>query len=150
MNNHEWDISFLQIAKQISKYSKDPSTQCGAIIVKNKIIISSGYNGLPRHIEDRTERYENRDEKYKLIVHAEENAIFNAVRNSINILNTSIYVYGLPVCSNCAKSIIQSGITSVYYPFFKDVKEKWKESEKLTIQLFNEADINLNIIETTI
>ena len=76
MNSTKWDDRFLVLAKLIGSWSKDPSTQVGAVIVDNKNrIVSVGYNGFPRGVEDSEKRLCNRQEKYDIIVHAEVNAI---------------------------------------------------------------------------
>lgn len=109
----KWDRRFLQLAKFISSWSKDPSTKVGAIIVdENNIVIGLGYNGFPRNVLDLEEHYLDRDFKYKLIVHAEINAILNSTK-SINDKYSTIYIWPLFSCNECAKFIIQSGIKRV-------------------------------------
>ena len=90
------------MAKLISTWSKDPSTQVGTIAVRNRTVIAQGYNGFPRNIND-DERYNNRKIKYKYIVHSEMNAIFNAAENGVSLRDSTIYTVGLPVCHDCAK-----------------------------------------------
>src|SRR5271166_4784420 len=71
----KWDRRYLELAKQVSTWSKDPSSQIGVVLVnweKHKEFI--GYNGFPRGVGDSIERYNNREFKYKLVVHAEVNA----------------------------------------------------------------------------
>jgi len=80
----KWDVRFLELAKQIASWSKDPSTQVGCVVVgPDREIRSTGFNGLPRGIEDTEERLNNREMKYPLICHAEENAIMHAARIGI-------------------------------------------------------------------
>ncbi|MBT7127172.1 MAG: CMP deaminase, partial [Candidatus Thioglobus sp.] len=75
----KWDKRYLGLAAEVSTWSKDPSTQVGAVTVgSKKEVLSQGFNGFPRGIDDSDERYNNRDTKYKLVVHAEMNAIYNA------------------------------------------------------------------------
>jgi len=107
----KWTINYLGLAKHIAEWSKDPSTKCGAIAIgKHMQILSVGFNGFPRKIEDTAERLNDRPTKYSLMVHAEMNCIYNATLNGISLDDATMFVYGLPVCSECAKGIIQSGI----------------------------------------
>jgi len=104
----------MDLAKQISSWSLDPSTKVGAVVVgKNGQIVSQGYNGFPRGVKDSPERLNTREEKYKYVVHAEMNCIYNACRNGASLNDTTLYVYGLPVCSECAKGVVQVGISKL-------------------------------------
>ena len=67
---NKWDARWLEIAGVVSTWSKDPSTKIGAIAVKDKRLVSTGYNGFPRGIQDYDDRWNNREEKYKYVVHA--------------------------------------------------------------------------------
>ena len=72
----KWDKRWIGVAEHIARFSKDPSTQVGAVIVDGmNRLVSIGYNGFPRGVADDDERYNNRKTKLKLIVHAEANAI---------------------------------------------------------------------------
>ena len=78
----KWDRRFLDLAAGMATWSKDMSTQVGAIIVdRDQRIVSSGYNGFPRGVVDSIERYQDRDTKYRMVVHAEINAILFATRD---------------------------------------------------------------------
>jgi len=137
----EWDERFLALAKQISTWSKDPSRQVGAVAIgKNKEILSQGYNGFPRGIADSFTRYHDREEKYKRIVHAEMNVIYNACHNGVSLQDATLYVYGLPVCHECAKGIIQTGIHKVVMAS-ESVPKNWEDSHKKTQELFSEAGV---------
>lgn len=105
----KWHRRYLNIAKEVSSWSKDPSTKVGAVIVSpDNDIISTGYNGFPKGIND--VGYDDRDLKYKKIVHAEINAI---IRSKRNLDGCTLYVYPIQCCSNCAAAIIQSGIKKI-------------------------------------
>lgn len=141
-----WDKRYLKIAEEISKWSKDPSTKVGAVIVGDKQqILSQGYNGFPRDFKDSLERLENRETKYKYTIHAEANAIYNALYNGTSVVDSTIYVHGLPVCIECAKAIIQSGIKRVVYDSLP--KENWKQSNEDALNLFKEANIEVKYIK---
>ena len=107
--SNKWDIRFLEMAKLVASWSKDPSTQVGAIAVRNRTVIAQGYNGFPRGISDEPYRYEHKQLKYKMIVHAEMNLIYNAADNGVSLKDSTVYVVGLPACGECAKGLIQVG-----------------------------------------
>lgn len=135
----KWDTRYLKLAKEVSTWSKDPSTQIGAVAVGNKgEILSTGYNGFPRHIADLDERYEDRDIKYKYIVHAEANCIYNATYNGVSLRDSTMYVYGLPCCSECGKAIIQVGVKRVVMHGDPN-NDRWRESTERTLGMFKEA-----------
>ena len=121
-----WDEYFMGIAMLAARRSKDPSTQVGACIVSpDNIIISTGYNGMPKGCSDdefpweRSGAAEN-DTKYPFVVHAELNAILNA--NGRDLRGSRLYVALFP-CNECAKAIIQSGVKEVIY-----LSDKYKDS----------------------
>ena len=112
-----WDDYFISVALLSGKRSKDPNTQVGACIVnKNNVIESIGYNGLPKGCSDDEFPWEKEGEmlntKYPFVVHAELNAILNAKGKDLS--GCKIYVALFP-CNECAKAIIQSGISEVVY-----------------------------------
>jgi len=142
----KWDSRYLQLAENVSQWSKDPSTKIGAVIIGEKgQVLSTGYNGFPRHIHDREDRLSNREIKYKYVVHAEMNAIYNAAYNGISLRNSTMYVIGLPCCSECAKGIIQCGLRRVVMKG-DNLNERWKESIGLTVDMFKEAGIEYEFI----
>ena len=113
-----WDEYFMGIAMLAAKRSKDPNTQVGACIVsEDNIIISTGYNGMPKGCSDDEFPWDRKGEneaatKYPYVVHAELNAILNA--NGRDLRGSRIYVALFP-CNECAKAIIQSGVKEVFY-----------------------------------
>ena len=117
-NYISWDEYFMGVAMLAARRSKDPSTQVGCCIVsQDNIIISTGYNGMPKGCSDdefpwaRSGASEDQT-KYPYVVHAELNAILNA--NGRDLRGSRIYVALFP-CNECAKAIIQSGIKEVVY-----------------------------------
>lgn len=137
-----WNTRYINLAKEISTWSKDPSRKIGAVAIgDNGQVLSQGYNGFPRGILDLQERYDDRPTKYKYVVHAEMNCIYNATLNGVSLKGATMYVHGLPVCSECAKGIIQVGIKKVFWNLDSEIPEIWLESLKLTIDLFEEAGI---------
>ena len=110
----EWDSRMLNIAEQVSNWSRDPSTRCGAVITDSLYrIISTGYNGLPQGVPDDESVWGSREEKYEHIIHAEENALIFAQRS---IRNCTLYTYPFPPCSRCASKFIQAGILRIVAP----------------------------------
>ena len=110
-----WDEYFMGVAKLAARRSKDPSTQVGACIVSpENIIISTGYNGMPKGCSDDEFSWDREGEetKYPYVVHAELNAILNA--NGRDLRGSRVYVALFP-CNECAKAIIQSGVKEVVY-----------------------------------
>lgn len=144
---NKWDQRYMQLARDVASWSKDPSRQIGAVIVGDMgQIISQGYNGFPRGINDFKERYEDRETKYKYVVHAEANAIYNAIHNGANTRGATIYVTGLPVCHECAKSIIQVGIKEVVMDTHPSLTT-WKDSGEFAIMMMLEAEVGIRFLE---
>ena len=125
--SNKWDIRFLELAKQVASWSKDPSTQVGAVAVRNRTVIAQGYNGLHRGMKDTHDRLTVRTLKINRIVHAEMNAIYNAAENGVSLKDSTVYVVGLPVCHECAKCLIQVGVKRIVTPQ-QDIPEKWQQS----------------------
>ncbi len=116
-NYLSWDEYFMGIAMLSARRSKDPSTQVGACIVSpENRILSVGYNGMPRCCSDDDFPWERQGEalstKYLFVCHAELNAILNYSGGSLR--GSRIYTTLFP-CNECAKALIQSGITEVIY-----------------------------------
>lgn len=114
-NYLSWDEYFMGVAMLAAGRSKDPNTQVGACIVSpENIIISTGYNGMPKGCSDDEFPWERTGEetKYPFVVHAELNAILNA--NGRDLRGSRLYVALFP-CNECAKAIIQSGVKEVLY-----------------------------------
>ena len=132
----------VDLAKEISTWSKDPSTQVGAVVIgKGGQVMTQGYNGFPRRVRDTEERWANKERKYELVVHAEMNAIYNASLTGVSLKGSTLYVYGLPICNECAKGIIQVGIRKVIATRPKEYNSEWDKSNKLAEKLFSEAEV---------
>ena len=144
------DIKYLNLARHFSTWSKDPSTQVGAVVIgKQGQVLSQGYNGFPRGVDDNAERYDNRVTKYKFVVHAEMNCIYNASYTGASLNGATLYVYGLPVCSECAKGIIQVGIKRIVIPFItsESTPDKWKASANTAHEMFIEARVKYQSLD---
>jgi len=141
----KWNERYMAMAKEVAQWSKDPNTRVGAVAVGDKgQILSQGYNGFPRGILDTSDRLNDRETKYKYVVHAEMNVIYNATYSGVSLDGAKLYVYGLPVCSECAKGIIQVGIKEVYVAQdCIDLRPHWFESFQQTLDMFSEAGISV-------
>jgi dCMP deaminase len=134
---------YLDIAKRVAQESKDPSTKTGSVIISaDGSPVSFGFNGLPRGVKDTAERYNNRDLKYAMIIHAERNSIIFGDRLAMK--GGVIYIYPFMPCSICAGMIIQAGIKRVVAPFSDN--PRWQESFKLSKKMFREAKVKLDIV----
>ncbi|SHE58670.1 dCMP deaminase [Caldanaerobius fijiensis DSM 17918] len=140
----DWDEYFMEIAHVVMKRSTCLRRHVGAVIVKDKRILATGYNGAPSGIAHCSEVGCLRDqmnipsgERHELCrgLHAEQNAIIQAAMSGVSIKGSSIYVTNQP-CSLCAKMIINAGIIRVIY--------KGDYPDEFAIKLLNEAGINVN------
>ena len=137
----KWDIRFLELAKHISGWSKDPSTKVGCVVVgEDREIRSTGFNGFPRGISDDSERLTDRSKKYPLICHAEENAIMHAARIGISLRGSTAFVTW-PPCSRCARSLIQAGVQEIVYPETDGIPERWLEDFNISNGMLLEAGV---------
>ena len=137
---------FLEVAELVSTWSKDPSTKIGAVITdSNRRILSTGYNGFPRGFQDSEDRLNDRETKYRYTIHAEMNAIFNAAFNGVPLEGTTIYIHGLPCCTECAKGMIQAGISRVVMNGDRN-NPRWKESTDFALSLLEEAGIEYEFV----
>jgi dCMP deaminase len=141
--SEKWDRRFLELAKHISQWSKDPSTKCGCVVVgPDREIRATGYNGFPRGVEDTEARLSNREEKYKLVVHAEENALLYAARVGVSLSGCTAYVTW-PPCTRCAVSLIQAGINNVIY-VEGTIPSRWEDDFILSTSILLEAGVRCN------
>ena len=143
ITSDKWMNRFMSLAHEIATWSKDPRTQVGAVIVDSKKrVVGMGYNGFPRGVQDTPARYGNTDptspnSKYKYVVHAEVNAVLNAVRD----LEGATLISTLMPCHECAKVICQSGIKWVYAHRFHS-----SGKDEVALEMFDEAGIGAWIL----
>jgi len=140
LNLDKWDKRFLNIAYEVSSWSKDVGTRVGSVLVQERRIIATGFNGFPAGISDDLERYTNRELKLAYTVHAEVNAILNAAKNGAQTDGAALYVTFSP-CVRCATSIIQAGIQRVVCPTVESAPERWREDFKMGQMVMEEAQI---------
>jgi len=142
MHLSKWDKRFFTLASEVASWSKDPNKQVGAVAISaDKRRISYGYNGFPSAIQDTEQRLSNKEVKNSLSLHAEVNAILNAKEN---LAGWTIYC-SEAICANCALIIIQAGVTKVVMPAIK-ANSTWKDSCERAIIMFNEANVELTLI----
>jgi dCMP deaminase len=136
----KWAVRFFQMAQLVASWSKDPSTQVGAVITEHNRIVSLGFNGYPHGISD-SAITDDRDMKLLKTLHAEENAILFAKRD---LSNCEIWVTHFP-CPNCAAKIIQTGISTVHCPEqSRDFLSRWGDKIKISEDMFQQANVNVD------
>lgn len=142
LTQEKWDRRFLDMAWLVASWSKDPSTQTGAVIVRpNRTVSSVGYNGFPAKLSDDDERYNDRELKYKLIVHCEMNAVLNSPED---VTGYTLYTVPFLSCDRCAVHMVTAGITRVVAPKCPpDKQERWGEVLEHTKKIFAEAGIEV-------
>lgn len=143
------DLYFLRFAYEIAAIkSKDPSTQTGAVIVNPRnIMIAFGYNHLPWEMNDNPEIWNEREQKYKLVIHAEVDAIAVAAENRFSTAGTTLYVPWTP-CALCAEAIIKAGIAELvgHQELVDKIPARWKESTDEALDKLVKAGINCRTV----
>lgn len=143
----KWHKRFLELARHVADWSKDPRTKVGSVIVDSKNrVVSLGYNGFPRGVLDIDERYDDRDVKLKYVCHAERNALDNSPHS---VEGCTLYATYMP-CNECAKSIIQRGIKTVVTvkPELETDPFQWTRFNwEFTIRMFDEADVEVVYVD---
>lgn len=136
------ELKFMAIAETMASMSKDPSTQVGAVAIDDDFnVLSVGYNGFPRGVNDNIpERFE-RPLKYSLTIHAEGNAISQAARKGVILKDSTLLVTSLFPCSNCAGLIIQAGVRRVITTHSDN--ERWLENAAISKSMFEEAGVEV-------
>lgn len=134
----KWDERFLDLAELVAGWSKAPSTRVGAVIVDdNNRVISLGFNGAPRSVDD---TFLDREIKLLRTIHAEANALHFAHRD---VEGCHMYVTH-PPCCHCAGHIIQRGIASVTFPApTREFLDRWLTSYDAAMGMFSEAGIDV-------
>jgi len=143
----DWDSRFLNLAKHISSWSKDPSTKVGSVAVRDRRILATGYNGFPQGIDDTLSRLNNRDEKLLRTVHAEANIVAQAACNAVSLRGSTIYIWPFLPCSSCCTLLIQAGVVRVVVPP-TPIPERWADSFRMSVDLLHEADVRLTQLDS--
>lgn len=145
---NKWDKRFIGLAEHVAQWSKDPSTKVGAVLVRpeSNLVVGIGYNGFARGVEDTDERLNNRDLKYKFVVHAEVNAILMAKEQA---QGAKLYVwpsFSIPcICHDCCKTAIQAGVKEIIglnpSPEYAERAKRWQESIDLAKTMCDESEV---------
>ena len=151
MSLTKWERRFVKEAEEKAKWSKDPNTKIGCVLVMEwrKQIISSGFNGMPEGVNDNIPERNSREngEKYYWYEHAERNAIYKAARVGIKTEGTAAFLsFGMP-CTDCARALIQAGIYRVVckagHPT-GEPNEKWDAAAERSKTMFSEAGVRVH------
>lgn len=146
MSRSSWDMRWMALAELVAQWSKDRSRKAGAVIVDDRnVVLSLGWNGFPRKIDDDVEERHERPVKYLWTEHAERNAIYNAAANGFKCLGSKMYLNWYP-CVPCARAIIQSGISKLVAmePNWDDYQ--WKDDFGVTKEMLSEAEVKVNFL----
>jgi dCMP deaminase len=145
MNQRSWDMRFLDQAKLVASWSKDPSTKVGAVIVdEHNRVVSQGFNGFARGVADSKTRLHTREVKYRLVLHAECNAILFARRPLEGCI---MYSWPMQPCAQCASMLVQVGIQRVVsvHPS-PDRTKRWGADMNLAKEIMKEGGARLLLI----
>lgn len=147
----DWNRRFMDLAEHVSEWSKDRSTKVGAVIVgPDREIVSMGYNGFARGVNDDSDIRHERPLKYFFTVHAEENCLYNTNRTGAKVFGCSIYVSSLPPCARCSSAIAQSGIRTVYCIPLKAntfLEQRWRDEINVGAFILREAGVAIEYME---
>ncbi len=146
-----WHTLWMSMCYLVSMKSKDPSTKVGCVIIgEENNLLSIGYNGPPRGMNDRNPQNFMRPHKYLIFEHGERNAIYNAGRNGTPLLGSTLYITWVP-CSDCARGVIQTGVKSVIihkqgmtaYRMSREGEDihSWEESCDMALSMFDECGV---------
>jgi dCMP deaminase len=139
-SHDSWERYFLNLAAVVASKSKDISVQVGAVLVKDKTIIGTGYNGFPRGCDDKKLARMQRPDKYAWTVHAEENALLHAARYGFSSSSSTLYVTPMYPCSKCTRAMIQAGVKRVVAETVV-MKPTWIKEFEISKQMMKEAGI---------
>lgn len=139
--------SGLRHAYEEAERSLDPSSQIGAVVVRDAFVIGAGCNRFPKWIHNTDERWNDRPTKYALVVHAEVAATISALRHVNRLQDCTLFV-NLPACTGCAKVIIESGIRHVvgHLPLLREADRQgmWQEERDLGLGMLDEAGVTVD------
>ena len=145
----KWDRRFMTLAHHLAGWSIESGRRVGAVVVSpERIVLSTGFNGLPRGVDDTVEERHDpvSGAKYLWSCHAEQNAIYNAAQIGVSLRGSTIYVPWHP-CIECAKAIIQAGVSEVvgYEPDYEE--PRWGSAFRLAGEMFEESGVRLRFME---
>ena len=136
------ELKYKGVLKEIALMSKDRNTKVGAIALDNKFnIVSTGYNGFPRGVNDDVEERHQRPDKYLWTSHAEENLVAQAAYMGKSLKDTTVLVSSLFACNVCARMLVQAGVKRIIAPAADE--GNWKNSNEVAIEIFKEAGVEI-------
>lgn len=143
-----WVKYFMGLAEFVATKSKDPSTKVGCVVIgPHKEVRATGFNGFARRVEDTPERYEDRDTKLKMVVHAEANAVAAAARTGTSLYGCTVFTT-MPLCTQCAALLMQAGVVKVVSPPI-DEEGRWAELNHLAVKMCDEAGVRVEFYGQT-
>jgi len=139
----DWNKRFMELVRFISQWSLDPKRKVGSVIVDDDhMVISMGYNGIPRNCDNEVPERNERPTKYLYYEHAERNALYHAARHGVTVKGCNMYVTDFP-CADCARGIIQAGIKRLIAPQPSFDHERWGESWAAAEAMLVESGVNI-------
>lgn len=138
-DQEKWNLRWLRVAREISSWSKDPSSKIGAVAVVDNRLVAHGYNGFPASIKDKEEWLNDRDIKIDMMIHAEMNLLIDAAQTSRSLKGSIVYVYGLPPCSRCVTHLWAAGVSKLVFADTKADPRWWNEFHK-SIEIIKRSD----------
>jgi dCMP deaminase len=144
----KWDARFMVMAKLISTNSKDPHHRYGCVLVDAfQAVLATGYNGLPRGVDDGVGMRFERPAKYFYMVHAEQNAVADAARRGMGLAGTTAYIHDRFPCANCAGLLIQAGVCTVVGREPDLAHPRWGGSWRVALEMLGEAGVEVRYLE---
>lgn len=140
-------LSFFPTALSLAAKSKDRSTKVGAIALDDDYdILSTGYNGFPRGVDDDVEERHARPAKYLYTAHAEENLVAQAARKGVSLKGTTVLVTSLFPCTTCSRLMIQAGVKRII-AHRPGTDPKWGPDAQIALEMLQEAKIDICYID---
>lgn len=149
---YKWKVHYLQQARLVAELSKDRSTKCGCVIVgMRRNVLTTGYNGMCRGMDDNVEERHERPQKYAYFEHSERNAVYNAAYEGVRLAGSVAFVTG-PPCVDCTRAMIQSGVVAVIIPEHHNFKEqekvdRWRESCQIAFDHMEECGVMFEVVK---
>lgn len=144
----KWDRRFLEFAELVAQASKDPSTKCGAVIVRpDRSVCATGYNGFPRLMKDRKGTYEDKSAKNSRVIHCEMNALMSS--NDHSVAGYTLYTWPFLSCDRCAVHMIQAGIVRAVAPKLnadeksQEWRDKWVRTLEISRDYYDECGVEV-------
>ena len=146
------DRYYIDIAKAVRLWSKDRSRKIGSVIVgEDGEIRSTGYNGMPKGVDDDVESRHDRPAKYLFTEHSERNAVYQAARAGVSTKGCTLYTWAegndIGICADCARAIIQSGIVEVVLQKNEGLNSIWSDSILAGMEMLGESKVKVRYFD---